>query len=232
MEDTVMNDPLTRPRWLAFSQVLLLSACSALDPSAAPPAATFPVLLTVQHDGATPVAGVQVLEAGHLIGTTDATGSVPLELSGVEGGSASLALKCPDGFASPQKPLEVGLRRLAPGSPPPRFNSECVPLVHSIVAAVLAENGPNLPISFLNQVIGHTNELGVGHVLLEASEHQQITLTLDTRAQPHVLPQNPALTFVAPEHDALVLLEQDFTVKKAKARARGPSRPRPTRIGL
>jgi hypothetical protein len=227
-----VTDHLPRPRWRAFTAALLLSACSVLDPSAPPPTSTFPVLLTVQQDGATPVAGVRVLEGGHLIGTTDATGSVPLELSGVEGGSTSLALKCPDGFSSPQKPLEVGLRHLAPGSPAPRFNSECVPLVHSIVAAVLAENGPNLPISFLNQVIGHTNELGVGHVLLEASEHQQITLTLDTRAQPHMLPQNPALTFVAPEHEALVLLEQSFTVKRAKARARGPSRPRPTRIGL
>jgi hypothetical protein len=232
MENPAMNAHASRTRWLALPLTVLLSACSVLDPSASAPASTFPVLLTVQRDGATPVPGVQVLEGGHVIGTTDATGSVALELSGVEGGSASLALKCPEGFASPQKTLDVGLRHLAPGSPPPRFNSECVPLVHSIVAAVLAENGPNLPITFLNQVLGHTNELGVGHVLLEASEHQQITLTLDTRAQPHVLPQNPALTFVAPEHDALVLLEQDFTVKKAKARARGPSRPRPTRISL
>lgn len=227
-----MNARLSRPRWLVFPQGLLLLACSVLDPSNPLPEATFPVLLTVQRDGATPVAGAQVLEGGHVIGTTDATGSVPLQLSGVEGGTATLSLRCPDGFASPPRPLDVGLRRLGPGSPPPRFNSECVPLVHSIVAAVRAENGPNMPISFLNQVVGHTDQLGVGHILLEATNHQQITLTLDTRDHPHVLPQNPALTFVAPEHEALVLLEQSFTVKKPKARPRRPSRPRPTRIVL
>jgi hypothetical protein len=141
-------------------------------------------------------------------------------------------VKCPDGFASPQRPLAVGLRRLAPGSPQPRFEAECVPLLHSIVAGVRTENAASLPILHLNQVVGHTDELGVGHVLLEASEHQQITLTLDTREHPNVLPQSPALTFVAPEREALVLLEQKFTVKKPPPPPRKRAPPRPTRIGL
>lgn len=225
-----MYDRLSRLR-LAMPQAVLITACSALDPSPPELSPTFPVLLTVQRDAASPLAGAQILDGAYPLGTTDATGTVHLELSGVEGGSVALTVKCPDAFASPQRPLTVGLRRLAPGSPAPRFNTECVPLVHSVVAAVRAENGPHLPISFLNQVVGHTDELGVGHVLLEASGHQPITLTLDTREHPNVLPQNPALTFMAPEHEALVLLEQKFTVKKLKApRQRG--RPRPTRIAL
>lgn len=225
-----MSDHISRLR-LAVPQALLLAACAALDPAPPELSPTFPVLLTVKRDAANTLSGVQILDGNNLLGTTDATGTLQLELTGVEGGSATLDVRCPDGFASPQLPLEVGLRRLAPGSPPPRFNSECVPLVHTIVAAVRAENGPDLPISFLNQIVGHTDELGVGHVLIEAAGHQQITLTLDTREHPNVMPQNPALTFMAPEHEALVLLEQKFTVKKAKSR-RQRRAPRPTRITL
>lgn len=225
-----MYDHISRLR-LALPQALLMAACSALDPSTAELSPTFPVLLTVKRDAANVVPGVQILDGSSLLGTTDATGAVQLELSGVEGGSVALTVKCPDGFASPQLPLTVGLRRLTPGSPAPRFNAECVPLVHSIVAAVRTENGPHLPITFLNQVVGHTDELGIAHVLLEAAGHQQITLTLDTREHPNILPQNPALTFIAPEHEALVLLEQKFTLEKAKAR-RPRRAPRPTRLPL
>jgi hypothetical protein len=216
---------------LAVPQALLMAACSALDPSPPESGPTFPVILSVKRDAANPVPGAGIFEGSNLLGTTDATGTVQLALSGVEGGSASLNVKCPDGFASPQLPLRVGLRRLAPNSPAPRFNSECVPLVHSIVAAVRTENGPNLPISFLNQVVGHTDELGVGHVLLETAPRQPITLTLDTREHPNLSPQNPALTFMAPEREALVLLEQKFMVKKVKA-PRPRQAPRPTRISL
>lgn len=225
-----MIDRAFRSRWIAVPEVLLVAACSTLDPSPEP-SRTFPVQLSVKRDAVNAVAGVQIFEGERLLGTTDASGRVQLELSGVEGGTAALGVKCPDGFASPQLPLTVGLRRLSPNSPAPRFNSECVPLVHSIVAAVRAENGPNLPISFLNRVVGHTDELGVGHVLLETAAHQQITLTLDTREHPNVSPQNPALTFIAPEDEALVLLEQKFVVKKPRA-PRPRSVPRPTRIGL
>ncbi len=226
-----MTDRVAPLRWLAVPQALFMVACSALDPSPPEASPTFPVLLSVKRDATSAVAGAQIFEGSSLLGTTDDTGTVQIELSGVEGGSVALSVKCPEGFASPQLPLTIGLRRLAPSSPAPRFNAECVPLVHSIVAAVRTENGPNLPISFLNQVVGHTDELGVGHVLLEASGHQQITLTLDTRQHPDVSPQNPALTFVAPEHEALVLLEQKFMVKKAEAprQRRGP---RPTRLPL
>jgi hypothetical protein len=226
-----MTDRVFPLRWLAVPQAWLMVACSALEPSPPQASPTFPVLLSVKRDALSAIAGAQIFEGSNLLGTTDDTGTVQLELSGVEGGSAALSVKCPDGFASPQRPLTVGLRRLAPNSPAPRFNSECVPLVHTVVAAVRAENGPNLPISFLNRVVGHTDEFGVGHVLLETAANQPITLTLDTREHPSVSPQNPALTFVAPEDDALVLLDQTFVVKKPKA-PRPRRAPRPTRIGL
>jgi hypothetical protein len=209
--------------------LLVVMGCSVLEPPPSPPPVSFPVTVAV-HGGADPLAGVQVIEGDSVLGTTDATGLLNLTLSGAEGDTATLRLDCPDGFASPPQPLAVGLRLLAPGSPAPRFDVDCVELVHTVVAGVRSENGPDLPIIHLNQVIGLTDSHGVGHVLLETTDDQPITLTLDTRQRPDLLPQSPTLTFVAPATDALVLLEQKFAIKKAPP-VRRKAVSLPTRIG-
>jgi hypothetical protein len=209
--------------------VLLLTGCSVLEPPPSPPPVSFPVTVAVQGGG-DPLASVQVIEGDNVLGTTDASGLLNLTLSGTEGDTATLRLHCPDGFASPAQALGVGLRLLAPGSPAPRFDVDCVELVHTVVAGVRSENGPGLPIVHLNQVIGITDALGIGHVLIEATNDQPITLTLDTRQRPDLLPQSPTLTFVAPDTDALVLLEQKFAIKKAPP-VRRKAVILPTRIG-
>jgi hypothetical protein len=114
------------------------------------------------------------------------------------------------------------------GSPEPRFEVECVSLVHTIVVGLRAEHGANLPILRLNQVVGKTSVEGVAHVALEAAPNEQVTLTLDTSEAPSLLPQNPTLSFVTKDRDELVLLEQKFTVKKKPVvRAPRPNIPQP-----
>ena len=215
---------------LALSATLwFATGCSALEPAEPVTPMAFPISLSIRGGG-DPIEGARVSENHSLLGATGATGVLELALDGAEGETASLTVQCPDGFASPPQPLRVGLRHLAAGSPAPRFEIECIELVHTLVAGVRAENGARLPIVHLNQVVGHTDDFGVGHVQLEASDDQPITLTLDTHARPDLLPQNPTLTFMAPPNDALVLLEQKFSVKKAPPVKRRPA-PMPTRVG-
>jgi hypothetical protein len=180
----------------------------------APVNAAYPVAITARRDDQEPVPGVQFLLGTQVLGTTSSAGTVRLSLKGDEGDLVSLTAKCPEAFASPEKPIVVGLRRMASGSPPPKFEVLCVPLLRSIVVGIRTENGANLPIRRLNQVIGQTDAAGVAHVLLQASPREPVTLTLDTRGDDTLRPQNPTLTFAAPDRDELVLLEQKFTVKK------------------
>lgn len=209
---------------LALLLVLPLScdrvdALLGADQKTAAASRRYEVVIAARGDDQAPLGGVQILLAKRPLGTTDASGSVRLSLIGNEGDVTALHVKCPDGFASPDKPIAVGLRHFTDDSPPPRFETQCVPLVRSFVVGVRAQKGAHLPIRRLNRVVGQTDGDGVAHLLIQAAPRDQVVLTLDTSAMELLRPQNPTLTFVASDQDQLVLLEQKFTVLKRVRRA-------------
>jgi hypothetical protein len=205
-----------------------LAACAKLtEQPTAGPAPTYPVVLLTRGDQRQALAGVKVYEGKNLVGTSDLNGRVHLTLKGKEGGTAELHVKCPATFASPERPLLIGLRQLAPGSPAPKFETECLPLLRTVVVGVRAENGPNLPVVRLNRVIAHTDEFGVAHVLVQGSPGEQVTLTLNTTLNAALRPANPALTFVIADRDEMVLLEHKFSVERPAARIKRQNIPQP-----
>lgn len=210
-----------------LGSTLLLTGCSLLDaPASTEKPTSFPVVLSIKSDDK-PVAGAKVLNGKQVLGSTNESGKVRLELKGKEGETLQLTVQCPEGLASPEKPIAVGLRVMAAGSPEPSFQSECVQLTHEIVVGVRAERGANLPVLYLDEVVGHTNSEGVAHVKLKVAPKEQITLRLDTTSNPSLRPQNPTLTFVASDKDEMVLLEQKFTVLQKKVSKPKPNIPRP-----
>lgn len=212
----------------AFAGCLAQVACAnAEQPVSEPNDSGFAVIVQARRDGQQPLAGVKILDGKRVIGTTDASGNVKLKLKGAEGDTKALTIGCPDGFASPEKPIVVGLRQMARGSPSPKFETECLPMVHTLVVGVRAEHAAFVPIRRLSQVIGKTDQQGIAHVLVQAAPNEQVTLTLDTSALPNLRPQSPTLTFVARDRDEMVLLEQKFTVHKPVVRARKKSIPQP-----
>jgi hypothetical protein len=137
-----------------------------------------------------------------------------------------LQVVCPDGYVSPEKPIVVGLRQLEPGSPTPTFEVACGALLHTFVVGLRAERGAHVPVTHLGQPLGETDAWGVAHVLVRAPRQEQVSLTLDTSGHPDLRPQNPTLTFVAPDRDELVLLEHEFVEIKRppppRKRPQGP----------
>jgi hypothetical protein len=205
-----------------------LSGCGLFEEGAVTnETARFPITVTVYGDARQPLTGVEILEEKRVLGKTDAAGQVHLKLQGNEGSSASLTVKCPATFKSPEQPIVVGLRQMSANSPAPRFEAACIPLVRTVVVGLRAENGADLNIIRLNQVIGRTDPNGVAHVLLQASPGEQVVLTLNTASNPNLRPQSPTLTFIAGDRNEMVLLEQKFTVVKPVVRARPKNIPRP-----
>jgi hypothetical protein len=205
-----------------------LSSCELLDQQASTTEAPmFPISVTVYGDARQPLAGVELIEQKKLLGKTDASGRVNLKLKGSEGGTVSLKVKCPATYKSPEKPIVVGLRLMSPGSPAPKFEAECVPLVRTVVVGLRAENGPNLSIVRLNQVVGRTDEHGVAHVRLLVAPGEQVALTLNTTNNPFLRPQSPTVSFVAADRDEMLLLEQKFTVLKPVIHVKPKNIPRP-----
>ncbi|HYP74655.1 MAG TPA: hypothetical protein VER12_01795 [Polyangiaceae bacterium] len=198
----------------------LLCCCLSKTDAAPLPVQTleFPISIAAHSERKSSVSGVEISLGKRLLGTTDTSGNAQFSLEGAEGDTQTLNVKCPAAYASPERPLLVGLRRLGNGSTRARFEVECFSLVHSVVVGVRAENGPHLPILRLKSVVGQTDEQGVAHVLLQASANEPIALTLDTSKNVNLMPQNPTLDFATGDSDEFLLVAQKFTVKHAPPR--------------
>jgi len=213
---------------VALAVAALSISCSRFEsndePKEDPP---FRITMAVLGEDGQGLMGAQILNGKKVVATTNDTGSAKLSFHGQEGATMSLTVKCPERYASPANPITLGLRHLDPGSPAPRFEAKCIRQTHSIVVGVKAENGADLPIVRLGQVIGKTDQLGTTHLLLETSPNEQVTLTLDTSANNMLRPENPNLTFMSKDTDEFVLLEQKFTVLKKYVPHHVKPRPKP-----
>jgi hypothetical protein len=217
----------------AFSVLaaLALSACENNE-SEVPtePDAPFRVSIVVVSDPGHPLQGAKVLARQKPIATTDETGLAKVQVTGTEGESVALTVACPQGYDAPDKPVIVGLRRLAGGSIP-RFEVRCTPNMRTVVVALRTDRGANLPIIQLGKPIARTGPDGLAHFVMHLRPTEQVTLTLDTsdKASDALRPRSPSLTFVAKDQDELVLLDQKFTVERKPVVV---ARPRPRPVAL
>jgi hypothetical protein len=210
------------------------AACGAPE-NEDPTKLTFTVDVTVTSDPGVGTPGAELVAAGQKLATTRFDGRAHVSLRGAEGDAVEISVKCPSGFQSPTDPIGVSLRRLSAGSRVPSFVVRCAPLTRTVVIGVRAENGPNLPVTYLGKEVGRTDACGAAHVVLSVKANEQIALVLDTKSggdkAPKLRPESPSLTFVAKDKDDFVTLEQRFEIEKAApARPRSPSRGGPTRI--
>jgi hypothetical protein len=202
--------------------------CPKAESELAPaPEAPFPLVVSIVSDPGHPVGGAKIVFKTKPIATSDSAGVAKVEVAGTEGDTVSLAVQCPEGFVSPEKPLIVGLRHLAPGSPPPKFETRCTPVLRTVVVALRTENGPNIPVMQLGRSIARTDATGVAHFLLHVKPSEQVTLTLDTSAVEMLRPISPTLQFQAKDQDEIVLLEQKFKLEKKKVYVKVAPRPKP-----
>ena len=105
----------------------------------------------------------------------------------------------------------------------------------AVVIGIRAENGSNLPVTYLGKEVGRTDACGTAHIVLSVKANEQLALVLDTKSggdkAPKLRPESPSLTFVAKDQDDFVTLEQKSEVEKpAPARRRAAPRGGPTRI--
>jgi hypothetical protein len=215
--------------------VLAQTSCAPLDGAfAPPPEAPFEVAVEVTRDTDTPLEGVPVFLSGVMVGASDGGGVVRAAITGRQGDSVSLAVRCPQGFDLEGGPTAVTLRRFAPGSPPPTYAMRCAPSARTVVAAIRAENGAGLPVLLLGREIARTDGSGIAHVVLEATPGDTVELVLGTDGPEGALlrPKNPAFSLQIRDGDDYVVLDQKLEVvqKPQVAVKRGPRRALPSRI--
>jgi len=214
-------------RWIlaVLAGVALVStaACKELDPPPPPP---FHVNIAVEGDPGQAIAGATIHAASKLLATTGVNGRAEITLKGADGEVVNADVKCPEGHASPTKPIAMRLARLAEGSPIPEFRVACPPNLRHLVVAVKADNGPNLPVMYLDKVIAVTDASGAAHFAVDLAPGTQFQVGLDTHDKDKLKPQNPAKPFTVGQVDDIFVFEQKFEVEKKKVIVVKPHHPR------
>jgi hypothetical protein len=189
------------------------SSCKDLDP---PPPAPFQIFIRIDSDPGHPVAGATVSRNNKVLATTGPDGRGMLTLNGAEGETTDVTVKCPDAFVSPTKQTSIRLTRFADKSKIPEYAVSCLPTLRHVVVAVKAENGPNLPVVYLNKVITRTDVSGAAHFALEVAPGAQFQVTLDTGENTKLKPPSPSKPFTVPQHDDILVFDQKFEVEKVR----------------
>jgi hypothetical protein len=207
--------------WLGL--LLALAGCAAPEPELE----IYELSIRIESDPGRPLAGAAVLGAAQFRSVSDASGIVRLRVSGEPGQRLRFQVRCPDGYRSPEQPLDVPLTRLGADALPPEYGVRCAPEVRTVVIAVRAHNGAGLPVTQLGREVARTDRAGAAHVVMQLAPQEPIELSIDTSSQPKLEPQNPTQRFEAPDTDAVLLFDAPFVKEKPRPKS-GPRRP--TRI--
>jgi hypothetical protein len=205
-------------RALCLGALALLGGCSRVEIDEPKPI-PFEAQINVVSDPGKPLPGAMVMAGTKVVGKTDANGSAKVRFGGKEGDQVDLSIKCPADYLSPSAPVTISLRRLTPGSRPPQFESTCPPMLRTVVVGVRADNGPNLPVTYLGRTVARTDASGAALFTIRVKPQEQVLVTLSTseKGAETLRPESPTLTFLAKDRDDFVVLDQTFTMQKPKA---------------
>jgi hypothetical protein len=213
-------------RYLALLGVVAFafafSGCGLLKP---PPPKPYDARLRVFGDPGQPLKGAVVFYKTKRIGVTDDAGTVNFRLKGAEGEVYDLTVKCPDGYQSPSKPVSVTLRKIADKTARPEYEVDCPKSTRTVVVAVRADSGPNLPVLYLGAVRARTDQSGAAHVALDVPPNQIFQLQISTDDAKDLRPQNPTASFEVKQSDEVFVFEQKFKVEHKRVYRRGPAKP-------
>lgn len=213
-------------RRFLVATLLLLGSCQRFSLQS-DTRARYEALVRVSVDGK-PVQGARIANHGTTVGTTLADGSAALRFVGSEGDLYDLSVDCPLGLRSPAKPVRVTLRRLEGPASRPEYAVQCTRALQTVVVAVRAENGPNLPVIHLGKEVARTDASGATHVALRLPPEDSFELRLGTeeKGAEALRPQNPSASFVVKERDEVLVFDQRFAIEKKKwGRARPKAGP-------
>ncbi len=193
------------------------------------PKQQYEFVIRIQGDPGQPLAGATLYRGGEKLGASDTRGTITLAARGSEGESLAFDVRCPEGHRAPGKPLSIVLRRSSQRDRRPEYVVSCPPLKRTLVVAVRADNGPNLPVRHLGREIARTDASGAAHVLLETEAEDSLELTLDTSEHAGLRPSNPSARFAVSARDEVATFNQKFESLKPKTSAvarRAPRGPR------
>jgi hypothetical protein len=195
--------------------------CGAFDPPPTPP--PFKATVIVTGDPGEPLLGAVVSYRKGEPAMTGADGRVELVFHGADGDVREVTVACPPGHQQAGNALQIRLTRLA-STQLPEYQVSCPPLRRKVVVAVRADNGPFLPVKYLNEVVATTDEAGAAHFALTI-EPGSFSVALDTSDRKDLKPPSPARVMTVGQQDDVLVFDQRFEVQKKRVYVKPIQRP-------
>ncbi len=197
----------------------------------------FPITLRVMNDSR-PMPGAQIVIRDRAQGTTDAQGSFRMRMTGVEGATVPVTVRCPNGFVSPTEPVNVTLRSAIAIDRNAHTGGiettvQCPPDQRVAAVIVRTPNRANLPVFYQGREITRTDLQGVAHMIFKVRPRDVLVFRIDTTAQPQLRPANPSFNVATREGDDVyvsTLNFEDAPAPRAARRVVAPSVPTIRRI--
>lgn len=192
---------------------VVAAGCGAFESPPPPPPYKASIVVHGDPGRALPGAMVSTGSKGTPL-VTGADGRVELVMHGAEGDVREVSITCPPGHQQITGSLQIRLTRLATAQLP-EYELSCPPLRRKVVVAVRAENGPYLPVKYLNQVVATTDQTGAAHFALEI-EPGSFSVALDTSERKDLKPPSPAKIMTVGQQDDILVFDQRFELPKKK----------------
>jgi hypothetical protein len=189
---------------------LATAGCGMFE--APPPPAPYKAVLTVTGDPGSPLFGAAITSGKAQPILTGVDGKANLVFNGAEGDVREVSVTCPAGHQQVTGAISIRLTRVV-GDAVPTYSVSCPPLRRKVVVAVRAENGPYLPVKYLNKVVATTDAGGAAHFALEI-EPGTFSVQLDTSERKDLSPASPGKILSVGQRDDVLVLDQKFDVKK------------------
>lgn len=196
---------------------LLLPACGGS--AASTNGKSFDVELKATSDDGELLEGVKFATSSSTIGTSNAKGTVSVNMKGSDGQSLPITTTCPDGYVGPEQTSTLKLTEVR------RVNQEnpsalgiavtCTRKLREVVLVVRTTNAASLPVDVGGKTVGTTDENGNAHVRLQLDrEVRSLSVSLGTNDSPALRPQNPSRVYELDGQDAILLVDQSFTIDR------------------
>jgi hypothetical protein len=188
---------------------LVVPALVGCKPPPAPPSV---VTIRVEDEARAPVAGADIVAQSDVVAGTDVEGRAEVMVSGREGTTFQVEIRCPKLYRSPTEPLAI--RRFVTGdASSPEYLAKCSRLRHTLVVAIHADGGANLPVLHLGKEVARTDEVGSASVRIEGEVRERVDLQLDTSDPKYAKlhPQNPVSSFEISNRDEIQRFDVKFT---------------------
>ncbi len=199
---------------------LFARACST-----PPPEPTVQLEVWVHDDMDAALAGVSVSMDGVQVASTDAQGRARAMVVGSHAGKVQVAARCP-----PQhRPLDPRSVPLGAQVHTLTVRLVCKPLERTLAIVVRAPGGQGAVVRADGEPVGRIDAEGVLHAVVQRAPESSLRLTIDTSAQPQLIPQHPVREVQVADRDDIVVFDQAFALAQPRPRARRARKaPEPT----